>query len=117
MSTLANIQHLFSKQTVINNSTPDLALWVDAIRAIHPKGALYVIIHDYVEIDGSGSQHDAYLLKPSEINWPGKSNEPIFRSTYFHKSNHDSNIWVLKTEYRGHSNTLKALVMDASLIA
>ena len=116
MNTLANIKQSFTIQSAIINGVPDLSVWAPIIRLVHPKGAIYVIIHDYVEADGSGSQHDAFLLTPAEITWPGQSNEPIYRSTYFHKSSHDPNIWILMDKYRSHSNLLKTLVTDPSII-
>ena len=117
MTTFIAIQQSFYKESVVINGVPDLAKWITNIRSVHSKGALYIVIHDYVEVDGSGSQHDAFLLTPSEINWPGQSNESTYRSTYFHKSSHDSNIWILKSEYRSQPKVLRALVTNPSIIA
>lgn len=111
MSCSINIlQQQFTRACTKLRTTPDMAQWVPKIRALNPKGAFYVIIYQYVA--SSGSDMDSFIFFPNQIKWPGdQSNDPEFRAKYFHSSTHDSNIWILKKEYRGDSSVLQKILI------
>ncbi len=111
-----NLQSLkinFNNHCNITKNIPDLQFWTTNIRSIIPHSAIYIIIHQYV--NNSGSDMDCFLLLPNELNWTSKTNNPEFRDIYFHQSKYDSNIWILKNEYRYKTNILKQLVKNNKL--
>ena len=100
------LQKEFNGEVVI----PDMKVWHAKIRHGIPYGAIYIIIHRYVDV--AGSETDSYLLLSDDINWIDQKNDPEFRGFYFHQSKFDSNIWILKQDIRGHTNIISGLFKD-----
>lgn len=114
MTTFNEVQQAFSLECTLRKEFPDLKDWIAKIRQAIPKGPVYVILHEY-QTD-SGKERDAFLLTTQGINWNGQKNDPQMRTLYFHKSRYDSNIWVLKENFRWQSNILKTLVLNKHFI-
>lgn len=110
----SKLQSDFSLQCTILKEAPNIADWIVRIRQIKPSGPIYVIIYKYTN-DG-GADVDAYLLESSDIDWPGTKNDAGYRNRYFHKSSSDSNIWILKLDYRYDVLVIKSLVKNKNLI-
>ncbi|AVL94502.1 hypothetical protein ma116 [Moumouvirus australiensis] len=104
------IQFEFISECNISREVPDIKSWSKKIRNVFPKGAIYIIVHRYIDV--SGSELDAFILQSTDIKWPSQKNDSVFRNQYFHKSSHDSNIWILKNEYRTETPIIKSLIMN-----
>jgi len=107
MSNFTQLQKIFAAECDRTRSVPDMKKWTRLIRQIEPNKAIYVIIRAYV--NDAGSDLDALLLTDSGLKWPTRKNDPIFRDQYFHKSSFDSNIWILRSEYRGRDTSFLTL--------
>uniref|UniRef100_A0A6G6AAE0 Uncharacterized protein n=1 Tax=Borely moumouvirus TaxID=2712067 RepID=A0A6G6AAE0_9VIRU len=109
---LKKIQFEFVSECNISRKVPDMKSWSKKIRNVFPKGAIYIIIHRYIDV--SGSELDAFILQSNDIKWPSQKNDSVFRSQYFHKSKYDSNIWILMDEHRTETTIIKSLILDCN---
>ena len=109
MTTFADIQGAFRSECDRSGRVPNLANY-DIRRVLAQNVPVYVVIYEYIH--HSGSDKYAEILPETDINWPGKPNEKTFRNSYFHQSKQDTNIWILKQEYRGASAVLRALLKE-----
>ncbi|AQN67963.1 hypothetical protein [Saudi moumouvirus] len=106
----SEIQKEFIMDCNRSQMIPDMEFWSKKIRSVLSKGAVYIIIHKYIDV--SGSELDTFILQSSDIQWPSQKNDPTFRNQYFHKSKYDSNIWILKDKYRTQTSIIKSLIIN-----
>ena len=110
MTTFEEVRQSFIKEANQTVGVPDMSIWAPKIRSVNPKGAVYVIL--FKEFESGFTPEWFYgVLLPNDINWEAnKKNDPAFRSTYFHVSKSDSNIWILKNDFRRDTEVVKKLI-------
>lgn len=71
--------------------------YIKALRE-HTQQAIYIILY--------GDSKKKYLLYfDKDINWSeNKKFDKKIRAKYFEKSSYDTNVWILKEEYRNTTN-------------
>jgi len=109
MNQFINIKKAFELECRKNNCVPNVDIFIKKIREVEPKKPIYVIIYEHLAVDGMN--YEATITTANVINWPDKTNDPSFRSLYFHKSSSDSNCWVMKKNNRYSKEDIQKILV------